>query len=158
MRRYPLILIATALLLTPAVARASKVPYTGRSTRDAATVISFEAVGQRKIGRHGVVVPKKVTNIAVTNVFYQCGGPGIPSTGTLRSDLPFSSIGPLKVDKRGSFSGTGSPPGVAGGRFSITGSFRKGRASGSFVGSEGPSAAGLTCTTGGHRWTAAPAD
>jgi hypothetical protein len=151
-------LIAAALLLAPAAARASKVPYTGRSTRDAATVISFEAVGQKTIGRHGVVVPKKVTSISVTNVFYECGGPGIPSTGSLRSDLPFSSIGPLKVNKRGSFSGTGSPPGLAGGRFSITGSFRKGRTSGSFLGTEGPSGAGVSCTTGGHRWTAAPAD
>jgi hypothetical protein len=160
-RRGLLIVVAVGLLVAPTSAGARKVHFTGQSTRDPMVAFSFDAVGRKEIGRHGmVVVPAKVRNFSVTNVNYECGGFGIPTVGTRRSDLPFGSIGPLKVNKRGSFNGTfipPSPPNIPNGRFSVTGSFRKGKASGSFLGSEGPSATGLSCSTGGHRWVASPA-
>jgi hypothetical protein len=155
MRKFsPLVAAMATLALLPSAATARKVHYSGHLVDDPTALFSFDAVGQRDVGKHKVVlVPAKVRNFSLTNVGYRCGGPSIPTVETRRSDLPFGFIGPLKVNKHGSFSGRYQPPNSS---FSVTGSFRKGKATGSLLGTEGPPST-FSCTTGGHRWVASPA-
>jgi hypothetical protein len=132
-RKAVLAICAAALVLTPATAHAAKVHFAGTIRNDPAGSVGFDVFGKRT--KKGFV-PRSIAALTVTTS-YSCFKPG-NNTTTLRSDL-FSQIGPMRVSRKGLFSGQHVPPATSDPHSYFSGEFapRKGTFSGTFFAYEG---------------------
>jgi hypothetical protein len=141
------ILAGLAVLMFPASASAVRVIYAGDVAGDTSSTASFTFSAKGKFTKKGRFVPAKASGFDATLPFTCFDATGNVTSTSTRDDLPFDLAGPAGVTKKGHFFGAKiiQSPYAS---YTVSGTLRKGKASGILWAQQGVKNTGPACSTG----------